>query len=89
MRKRLLALAEQKGKLYEKRVKCRLSQSALGRTWTTSLSSVITIEMINEFYEKAHTFSSVQDIEERLPVFSHNHGVAFWNALNESLSEDV
>ena len=45
--------------------------------------------MINEFYEKAHTFSFVEDIEERLPVFSHNHGVAFWNVLSERLSEDV
>ena len=62
--------AEQKGKLYEKLVKFRLSQSGHGRTsvGTTSLSSGITIEMINEFYEKAHTFSSVEDIEERLPV---------------------
>ena len=79
--------AEQKGKL----VKFRLSQSGHGRTsvGTTSLSSGTTIEMINEFYEKAHTFSSVEDIEERLPVFSHNHGVAFWNVLNEILSEDV
>ena len=54
---------------------------------TTCLSSGITIEMINEFYEKAHTFSSVEDIEERLPVFSHNHEVAFWNVLNEILSD--
>ena len=69
--------AEQKGKLYEKLVKFRLSQSGHGRTLvgTISLSSGITIEMINEFYEKAHTFSSVEDIEERLPVFIHNHGV--------------
>lgn len=83
--------AEQKGKPYEKLVKFRLSQSGHGRTsvGTTSLSSGITIEMINEFYEKAHTFSSVEDIEERLPVFIHNHGVAFWNVLYESLSEDV
>ena len=83
--------AEQKGKLYVKLVKFRLSQSGHGRTsvGTTSLSSGTTIETINEFYEKAHTFSSVEDIEERLPVFSHNHGVAFWNVLNEILSEDV
>ena len=41
--------AEQKGKLYEKLVKFRLSQSGHGRTsvGTTSLSSGITIEMIN------------------------------------------
>ena len=83
--------AQQKGKLYVKLVKFRLSQSGHGRTsvGTTSLSSGTTIEIINEFYEKAHTFSSVEDIEERLPVFSHNHGVAFWNVLNEILSEDV
>ena len=37
--------------------------------------------MIDEFYEKARTFSSVEDIEERLPVFSHNHGVAFWKVI--------
>ena len=81
MRKCLLALILQ----------LRLSQSGHGRTsvGTISLSSGITIEMINEFYEKAHTFSSVEDIKERLPVFSHNHAVAFWNALQESLSEDV
>lgn len=87
---RLNLTAEQKSKLYEKLVKFRLSQSGHGRTsvGTTSLSSGITIEMINEFYEKAHTFSSVEDIEERLPVFSLNHAVAFWNALQESLSED-
>ena len=75
----------------EKLVKFTLSQFGYGRTsiGATSVSGGITIEMINEFYERAHTFSSVKDIEERLPVFSHNHGVAFWNALNESLSEDV
>ena len=72
--------AEQKSKLYEKLVKFRLSQSDRGRTsvGTTGLSSGITIEMIDEFYEEAHTFSSVEDIEERHPVFSHNHAVAFW-----------
>jgi len=83
--------AEQEGKLYEKLVKFRLSQSGHVRTsvGTTSLSSGITIEMINKFYENARTFSSVEDVQERLPVFSHNHAVAFWNAFNESLSEDV
>ena len=41
--------AEQKGKLYEKRLKFGLSQSGHDRTsvGTTSLSSGITIEMIN------------------------------------------
>lgn len=71
--------AEQKSKLLEILVKFRLSQSGHGRTavGTTSLSSGITIEMINEFYEKAHTFSSVEEIEERPPVFSHDNAVAF------------
>jgi len=71
--------AEQKSKLHEILVKFRLSQSGRGRTavGTASLSSGITIEMINEFYEKALTFSSVEEIEERPPAFSHNNAVAF------------
>ena len=83
--------AEQKGQLNEKLVMFRLSQSGHGRrsVGTTSLSSGITIEMINEFYEKAHSFSSVEDIEERLPVFSHNHAVAFWNTSWEPLRRCV
>ena len=83
--------AEQKSRLYEKLVKFRLSQSGHGRisVGTTSLSSGITIEKVSEFYEKAYTFSSVEEIEKKLPVFSHNHAVAFWNALHVSLSEDV
>ena len=65
--------AEQKSKLHEILVKFRPSQSGHGRTavGTTSLSSGITIEMINEFYEKAHTFSSVEEIEKRPKTKCH------------------
>jgi len=87
MWKCLLALILQLNKranFMETLVKFRLSESGHGRTsvGTTSLSSGITIEMINKFYEKAHTFSSVEDIRERLPLFSHNHAVAFWNGIH-------
>ena len=57
---------EQIAKLNEELVKFRFSLPGHGRTsvGSTSLSSGVTIKLIREVTENAHTFSSAEDIEK-------------------------
>lgn len=58
--------AKKKSELHEELVNFRLSQPGHGRTTvgSTSLSSGVTIKLIGEIVDKAHTFSSAADIEK-------------------------
>ena len=72
-------------------VNFRLSQPGHGRTTvgSTSLSSGVTIKLIGEIVDKAHTFSSAADIEESLPIFSHHHAISIWNIVKQYTQRDV
>ena len=76
---------EEKNKLYEELVQFRLSLPGHGRTsvGSTSLSSGVTTELINQIVDKAHTFSSAGDIEDCLPIFSHSHAIRIWNIVKQ------
>ena len=68
-------------------VKFRLSLPGHGRTivGSTSLSSGVTIKLIHEVAENAHTFSSAEDIEKRLPFFSRSHVISIWKIVKQFL----
>ena len=74
---------EQRAKLYEELVNFRLSLPRPGRTCvgSTSLSTGISIELINDVIENASTFTSVEEIEGRLPVFSHKTAVSIFDIV--------
>ena len=80
---------EQIAKLYEEFVKFRLSLPGHGRTsvGSTSLTSGVTIKLIREVAENAHTFSSAEDIEKRLPIFSQSHAISMWNIVKQFLQK--
>ncbi|XP_068723416.1 uncharacterized protein [Montipora capricornis] len=80
---------EQIAKLNEELVKFRLSLPGHGRTTigSTSLSSGVTIKLIREVAENAHTFSSAEDIEKRLPFFSQSHAISVWNIVKQFLQK--
>ena len=63
----------------------------ISRCWTsvgsTSLSSGVTIKLIREVAENAHTFSSAEDIEKRLPIFSQSHAISMWNIVKQFLQK--
>ena len=82
---------EEQNKLYEELVNFRLSLPGHGRTsvGSTSLSSGVTIELINEIVGKAHTFSSAGDIEDSLPIFCHSHAISIWNIVKQYIATDV
>ena len=54
---------------------------------STSLSSGVTIKLIREVAENAHTFSSAEDIEKRLPIFSQSHAISMWNIVKQFLQK--
>lgn len=83
--------AKKKSELHEELVNFRLSQPGHGRTTvgSTSLSSGVTIKLIGEIVDKAHTFSSAADIEESLPIFSHHHAISIWNIVKQYTQRDV
>ena len=83
--------AKKKSELHEELVNFRLSQPGHGRTTvgSTSLSSGVTIKLIGEIVDKAHTFSSAADIEESLPIFSHHHAISIWNIVKQYTKRDV
>ena len=76
---------DQIAQLNEELVKFWLS----GRTsvGSTSLSSGVTIKLIREVAENAHTFSSAEDIEKRLPIFSQSHAISMWNIVKQFLQK--
>ena len=78
---------EQIAKLNEELVKFRLSLPGHGRTsvGSTSLSSGVTIKLIREVAENAHTFSLAEDIENRLPIFSQSHAISMGNIVKQFL----
>ena len=80
---------EQIAKLNEELVKFRLSLPGHGRTsvGSPSLSSGVTIKLIREVAENAHTFSSAEDIEKRLPIFSHSHAISMWKIVKQFLQK--
>lgn len=82
---------EEQNKLYEELVNFRLSLPGHGRTsvGSTSLSSGVTIELINEIVGKAHTFSSAGDIEDSLSIFCHSHAISIWNIVKRYITTDV
>ena len=82
---------EQKSKLFEELAKFRLSLPGHGRTsvGSVSLCSGVSIELISEIVDKASTFSSAEDIEERLPIFSHSHAISVWNIIKQCVQKDV
>ena len=82
---------DQKNKLYEDLVNFRQSLSGHGRTsvGSTSLSSGVTIELITKIVENAHSFSSAEDIEESLPIFSHTHAIHIWKIVEQYTRKDV
>ena len=77
--------AKKKSELHEELVNFRLSQSGHGRTTvaSTSFSSGVTIKLICETVDKAHTLSSAADIEESLLIFSHHHAISIWNIVKQ------
>ena len=80
---------EQIAKLNEELVKFRLSLPGHGRTsvGSMSLSSGVTIKLIREVVENAHTFSSAEDIEKRLPIFSQSHAISMWKIVKQFLQK--
>ena len=76
---------KEKSKLLEELVTFRLSLPGHGRTsvGSTSLSSGVSIELISQIVDKAHTFTSPADIEENLPIFSHGHAVSIWDIVKQ------
>ncbi|KAK2554248.1 hypothetical protein P5673_024250 [Acropora cervicornis] len=80
---------EQVAKLNEELVKFRLSLPGHGRTivGSSSLSSGVTIKLIHEVAENAHTFSSAEDIEKRLPFFSQSHAISIWKIVEQFLQK--
>ena len=82
---------EEKNKLYEELVQFRLSLPGHGRTsvGSTSLSSGVTMELINQIVDRAHTFSSAGDIEDCLPIFSHSHALSIWNIVKQYVKKSV
>lgn len=82
---------EEKNKLNAELVQFRLSLPGQGRTsvGSTSLSSGVTTELINQIVDRAHTFSSPEDIEECLPIFSHSHAISIWNIVKQYVKKGV
>lgn len=80
---------EQIAKLNEELVKFRLSLPGHGRTivGSSSLRSGVTIKLIHEIAEIAHTFSSAEDIEKRLPFFSQSHPISIRKIVKQFLHE--
>ena len=80
---------EQVAKLNKELVKFRLSLPGHGRTivGSSSLSSGVTIKLIHEVAENAHTFSSAEDIEKRLPFFSQSHAISIWKIVEQFLQK--
>ena len=72
-------------KLQEELNTFRLSLSGSGRTFvgSTSLSSGISLKLIKHIVENATSFTSVEGIEDRLPVFSHENAEAIWIILKK------
>ena len=60
-----------------------------GRTivGSSSLSSGVTIKLIHEVAENAHTFSSAEDIEKRLPFFSQSHAISIRKIVEQFLQK--
>ena len=50
-----------------------------------SLSSGVTKKLICEMAENAHTFSSAEDIEKRLLIFSQSHAISMWKIVKQFL----
>ena len=76
-------------KLNEELVKFRLSLPGHGRTivGSSSISSGVTIKLIHEVVENAHTFSLAEDIEKRLPFFSQSHAISIWKIVEQFLQK--
>lgn len=76
---------EMSAKLLEELNTFRLSLSGTGRTFvgSTSLSSGISIQLIQQIVESATTYTSVECLEEKLPVFSRENAKAIWNILKK------
>lgn len=80
---------EQIAKLNEELVKFRLSLPGHGRTsvGSMSLSSGVTIKLIRKVVENVRTFSSAEDIEKRLPIFSQSHAISMWKIVKQFLQK--
>ena len=78
---------DQIAQLNEELVKFWLSGHGRTSVGSTSLSSGVTIKLIREVAENAHTFSSAEDIEKRLPIFSQSHAISMWNIVKQFLQK--
>ena len=78
---------DQIAQLNEDLVKFWLSGHGRTSVGSTSLSSGVTIKLIREVAENAHTFSSAEDIEKRLPIFSQSHAILMWNIVKQFLQK--
>ncbi len=81
---------EEKSKLLEELVNFRLSLPGHGRTsvGSTSLSTGVSIELISQIVDKAHTFTSPADMEENLPIFSQSHAVSIWEIVKQYIEKE-
>lgn len=76
---------EQMTRLREELYSFRLSLPGTGRTCvgSTSLVTGVSLELLEQIAQNASTFSSIEDLSEKLPFFSHEHALSIWDILNK------
>ena len=67
-------------KSYERNLNCSDSLPGSGRSsvGSTSLSSGITITLMDEVVQNAFFLPMVEEIESRLPIYSRKYATAMW-----------
>ena len=66
----------------------RLSLPGGGRSSVggTSLSSGITISLIDDIVKNIFLLTSLEEIEAHLPIYSNSHAIAVWNIIQKYIN---
>lgn len=77
--------AEQMDRLLEELQDFRLSLPGIGRSCvgSTSLATGITLDLLEQICQNAQSFNSIDDLEDKLPLFSHSHAISIWEILKK------
>ena len=77
--------AEQMDSLLEELQRFRLSLPGTGPSCvgSTSLVTGISLDLLQQIAQNASSFHSPQDMEKKLPFFSHSHAFSIWEILKK------